>query len=296
MPPNEPVGIVGLGLMGTALSRRLIYAGMTVLGFDVDPLRCEELRLNGGTIVTSFPDLASRCRTVTIAVYNAGQIGALFDELENGAGSLRPVLICTTTCSFDEIMDIADRAARLGFPFIEMPISGTSAEVSNGTATALVAGDTDRIDAEGAILDVFCSRTVRLGKVGDASRTKLAINLILQANRAVLAEGIAFAERMGLDGAAFLRAARASAAYSKVMDTKGEKMLARDFRPQSRISQTLRDAELIIAEAKRHGLQLPMTATQADLLRIAIAREGPDSDSSAVIEAIRLRPASKEAS
>jgi 3-hydroxyisobutyrate dehydrogenase-like beta-hydroxyacid dehydrogenase len=296
MPSNEPIGIVGSGLMGTALSRRLIDAGMTVLGFDVDPLRCEELRRNGGTIAASFPDLASRCRTVIIAVYSAGQIGALFDELDNGAGSSRPVLICTTTCSPDEIIDIADRAVRSGFPFIEMPISGTSAEVGNGTATALVAGDTDRIETEGAILDVLCSRTVPVGRIGDASRSKLAINLILQANRAALAEGIVFAERMGLDGAAFLRAARASAAYSTVMETKGEKMLARDFRPQSRISQTLRDAELIIAEAKRVGLQLPITATQADLLRIAIAREGPDSDSAAVIEAIRLRPASKEAS
>jgi 3-hydroxyisobutyrate dehydrogenase-like beta-hydroxyacid dehydrogenase len=109
-----------------------------------------------------------------------------------------------------------------------------------------------------------------------------------------LAEGIAFAERLGLDGRAFLAAARESAAYSRVMETKGEKMLTRDFRPQSHISQTLKDAELILEEAGRLGLPLPMTTTQAELLRAAIALEGPDSDSAAVIEAIRRRRAAPE--
>jgi 3-hydroxyisobutyrate dehydrogenase-like beta-hydroxyacid dehydrogenase len=156
-----------------------------------------------------------------------------------------------------------------------------------------VAGESDAIDSVKALLDILCPCSVRVGAIGDASRTKLAINLILQSNRAALAEGIAFAEHLGLDGDAFLAAARESAAYSRVMDTKGDKTLKRDYRPQSHIAQTLKDAELILNEAGRRGLRLPMTATQADLLRAAIALVGPDSDSAAVIEAIR-RPAAAE--
>ena len=105
--------------------------------------------------------------------------------------------------------------------------------------------------------------------------------------RAALAEGLAFAESLGLDGASFLATARQSAAYSRVMDSKGPKMLARDFSPQSHIAQTLKDAELILLEAGRHGLPLPLTSVQAELLRKAIALEGPDCDSAAVIEAVR---------
>ncbi len=140
-------------------------------------------------------------------------------------------------------------------------------------------------------MGILCPRSVRIGKIGDASRAKLAINLILQNNRAALAEGIVLAERMGLDANIFLATARRSAAYSRVMDTKGEKMLNRDFRPQSHLSQTLRDAELILEEAARHRLDLPVTLAQTGLLRAAIAMEGPDSDSAAVIEAIRQRTA-----
>jgi 3-hydroxyisobutyrate dehydrogenase-like beta-hydroxyacid dehydrogenase len=296
MQPNTPVGIIGLGLMGTALSERLIEADVPLIGFDIEPARRANLRTAGGMVATSVSELAGRSATIIIAVFSGEQVEALFGEIENAAGPARPIVICTTTCGPDEMTRLARSAASAGIAFVEAPISGTSAEVRDGTATALVAGEAGAIESVSGLLEILCPRRVRVGAVGDASRTKLAINLILQNNRAALAEGIAFAERLGLDGRAFLAAARESAAYSRVMDTKGEKMLTRDFRPQSHLSQTLKDAELIIEEAGRLGLLLPMTTTQAELLRAAIVLEGPDSDSAAVIEAIRQRPVVPEVS
>jgi 3-hydroxyisobutyrate dehydrogenase-like beta-hydroxyacid dehydrogenase len=292
MQRDIPVGIIGLGLMGTALSERLIAAEIPVIGFDIDSDRCDQLRENRGTVAASAGDLAGQTRTIVMAVYSGTQIEALLGELETGPA--RPTIICTTTCTPDEIVRLAAHAAKAGFAFVEAPISGSSAEVRSGTATALVAGEPDAIEAVGALLNILCPRRTLVGKVGDASRTKLAINLILQNNRAALAEGIVFAERLGLDGRTFLAAAQDSAAYSRVMDTKGEKMLSRDFRPQSHISQTLKDAELILYEAAQLGLDLAVTEAQADLLRAAIAIEGPDSDSAAIIEALRQRPVSPE--
>jgi 3-hydroxyisobutyrate dehydrogenase-like beta-hydroxyacid dehydrogenase len=287
MHTDAPVGILGLGLIGTAFSERLIDANIPMIGFDVDPARCVKLRESRGTVATSAREVVGQCRAIIIAVYSGEQAEALFSDIESSPA--RPVLICTTTCAPDEIIRLATRAATAAMPFVEAPISGTSAEVRDGTATALVAGQTGVIDAVGWLLDILCPHHLRIGKVGDASRAKLAVNLILQNNRAALAEGIVLAERMGLDGPTFLAAARQSAAYSRVMDTKGEKMLSRDFRPQSHLSQTLRDAELILKEAARQGLRLPVTMAQADLLREAIAILGPDSDSAAIIEAIRQR-------
>jgi 3-hydroxyisobutyrate dehydrogenase-like beta-hydroxyacid dehydrogenase len=290
MQSNATVGIVGLGLMGTALSGRLIDAGVPLIGFDIDAAGCARLKASGGMVATSVRELADRSQAIIIAVYSAEQVEALFGEIERSVGSPRRVVICTTTCVPDEISRIAQRATSARIPLIEAPISGSSAEVRDGTATALIAGAASAIDFVSALLDTLCPRRVRVGAIGEASRTKLAINLILQNNRAALAEGIAFAERLGLDGRAFLAAALESAAYSRVMETKGEKMLTRDFRPQSHISQTLKDAEMILREAGRRGLVLPLTSAQAELLRAAIALEGPDCDSAAVIEAIRRGP------
>jgi 3-hydroxyisobutyrate dehydrogenase-like beta-hydroxyacid dehydrogenase len=295
MKPDARIGIIGLGLMGIALSARLIDAKIPLIGFDIDPVRCGMFKSSGGMVANSVRALAARAQAIIVAVYSGEQAGALFDEIYDGAGSPRPVVICTTTCGPAEIMGIAARASSAGMALVEAPISGTSTEVLDGTATALLGGDAATIDSVGALLNILCPRSLRIGAIGDASRAKLAINLILQNNRAALAEGIAFAEILGLDGHTFLAAARQSAAYSRVMDSKGEKMLTRDFRPQSHLAQTLKDAELIIAEAGRCGLHLPVTTTQADLLRAAIALEGPDRDSAAVIEAIRQQPASSRA-
>jgi 3-hydroxyisobutyrate dehydrogenase-like beta-hydroxyacid dehydrogenase len=293
MPSDAPVGIVGLGLIGAALSERLIEAGMEVIGFDIDSIKCSTLQETGGTVAASIPELSSRCPTIIIAVYSGAQAEALFAEIEMGAGpAARPTVICTTTCAPDEIGRLARRAANNGIAFVEAPISGTSVEARDGAATALIGGDGAAVEAAGNVLEILCPHRLSTGAVGDACRTKLAINLILQTNRAALAEGLAFAERIGLDGRAFLAAACQSAAYSRVMDSKGEKMIAGDFRPQSHIAQTLKDAELILEEAARHDLHLPMTSAQAGLLRAAIELEGPQADSAAVISAIRQRPVS----
>ncbi|MGF6307489.1 3-hydroxyisobutyrate dehydrogenase-like beta-hydroxyacid dehydrogenase [Bradyrhizobium sp. i1.8.4] len=285
MARETPVGMIGLGLMGSALSARLIDAGVGVIGFDIDAAKEDDLRASGAEFAAFAADVAARCRTIVIAVYDAAQVKGLLPDLANA--ELPPLVICTTTCAPGEIAVIAEFAARSRLAFIEAPISGTSTHVRAGTATALVAGESDVIATAAATLDILCPQRISVGAIGNASRTKLAINLILQNNRAALAEGMAFAESLGLDSAAFLATARQSAAYSRVMDSKGQKMLTRDFSPQSHIAQTLKDAELILQEAGRHGLRLPLTSVQADLLRAAIALAGPDSDSAAVIEAIR---------
>jgi 3-hydroxyisobutyrate dehydrogenase-like beta-hydroxyacid dehydrogenase len=287
MTIDTPIGMIGLGLMGAALSARLIDAGIAVTGFDTDARRCREFSATGGEIAVSAAALAARCRTIIVAVFSAGQVEKLLAELERCEHLSQSVMICTTTCAPDEITAIAKRAAAAGLPLVEAPISGTSAEVRDGSAFALIAGESGAVDAATAVLDILSPQRVNVGHIGDASRTKLAINLILQNNRAALAEGIVFAESLDLDPAVFLATARQSAAYSKVMDSKGQKMLTRDFAPQSHISQTLKDAELILGEAKRQNLMLPMTATQASLLRATIALYGPECDSAAIIETIR---------
>src|SRR5215472_17444757 len=85
---------------------------------------------------------------------------------------------------------------------------------------ALIGGDASISDEVKDVFDALFVRRFHVGKVGDGGRAKLAVNLILGLNRLALAEGLVFAERLGLDPAAFLDVARGSAAYSQVMDTK----------------------------------------------------------------------------
>src|SRR5258708_20948286 len=94
---DTPVGVIGLGLMGTALAERLVGAGMAVIGFDIDPNRCDKFSNTSGKIAASASDLAGQSHTIVIAVYDGAQVEASLDELENS--SARPALICTTPCA-----------------------------------------------------------------------------------------------------------------------------------------------------------------------------------------------------
>jgi 3-hydroxyisobutyrate dehydrogenase-like beta-hydroxyacid dehydrogenase len=104
-----------------------------------------------------------------------------------------------------------------------------------------------------------------------------------------LAEGLVFAERLGLDPQTFLDIARDSAAYSQVMDVKGEKMVRADYAPQGKIGQNLKDVRIMLDEAARLGQGLPLAHVLADLLQACVDHGEGERDNCAVIEEIRRR-------
>lgn len=275
-----------------ALAERLLEAGQTVLGLDADPSRGALLAARGGRHASSLEQMAGVCRAIVLAVYDADQVEeVLFGTDGLAAGAERRACLCVTTCTPDRMAALAERLGRSGHALIEFPLSGTSVQIRRGEATGLVAGDAAARAELAPLLALLCPQRLEFGAAGDAARAKLGINLVLQLNRAALAEGLAFAEALGLDPAAFLSALQRSAAASSVMAGKGPRMVARDFRPESRITQTLKDADMICEVAHEAGQDLPMMAAQRRLLREAIARVGGDVDSSAVIEALRPRGA-----
>lgn len=132
-----------------------------------------------------------------------------------------------------------------------------------------------------------------MGAIGNGNRAKLAINLVLGLNRAALAEGMVFAEALGLAPGAFLEMAQLSAARSDVMAAKGMLMVTRDFAPEGRIVQSLKDFTLIADRAGARGQGLPFANCYIDLMHDAVARGEGDLDNSAVLLPIaRSRPAS----
>jgi len=263
--------------MGAALAERLLGAGFALLGYDTqrgkaDPLNIQE--------ADSVLEVGRRCDRIVVAVFDDAQVEEVVAELLCAGRELS--VICVSTCTPERIASLAARIR-----LVEAPISGTSAQVRAGEGVGLVAGETEAIDSMSDLLDAICPQRCVVGKAGAAARAKLAINLVLQLNRAALAEGLAFAERMGLSASESLQVMRNSAAYSAVMDSKGEKMVRGDYAPQSRLAQTLKDARLILEEAERHHQVLPLMRTNVALLSAAIAIAGAEADPAAIIEALR---------
>lgn len=286
-----PVAIVGLGLMGEVYAQRLLDAKLAVTGFDLDTARCSRLAEMGGQPARSVAALARPARCLIIAVFNTDQVeavieGQLLPALGEGSGK---IVLCMSTCDPDRIEALAKRVIPRGVRYLDVPVSGTSDQVRRGDGVALIGGDPAIAAEVSDVLDALFARRFHVGKVGDGGRAKLAVNLILGLNRLALAEGLVFAERMGLDPAAFLDVARGSASYSQVMDTKGPKMVRNDFSAEGRIRQTLKDAHLMLDQAAASGQKLSALAAHVDVLEACVRAGEAELDNSAIVREVRRR-------
>lgn len=291
---QRPVGVIGTGLMGTACAKRLLAAGFDVLGYDVDAGKLGQLAALGGRAARSTEEITGACDRVVLAVFNTEQVEETI-EGPRGLVASRPqdasplTVICVSTCDPDRIAALAARLAGGCLRFVEAPVSGTSEQTARGEALGLIGGDRAAADGASDVLDALCPRRHHVGEAGNGARAKLAINLILGVNRAALAEGLVFSERMGLDAAAFLAVARESAAYSQVMDIKGAKMVKGDFAPHGFVTQSLKDVSLMLEQGRRLKQRLPLAETYSELMRGCVAAGEGALDNAAVINEIRRR-------
>jgi len=288
---DSPVAVIGLGLMGEVYARRLLDARIPVIGYDIDPSKRDRLAAIGGRSVDSIAELAKPARCIIIAVFNTDEVEDVIEQHllpALGEGS-KKIVLCMSTCDPDKVSALAERVTPRGIHYLDVPVSGTSEQVRRGEGVALVGGDVAILAEVKPLLDILFARSFHVGKIGDGGRAKLAVNLILGLNRLALAEGLVFAERMGLDPAAFLEVARGSASYSQVMDTKGPKMVRGDFSPEGRARQTLKDVHLMLGQAMALGQRLNMLEVHEDVLQACVRAGEADMDNSVVIREVRRR-------
>jgi 3-hydroxyisobutyrate dehydrogenase-like beta-hydroxyacid dehydrogenase len=139
------------------------------------------------------------------------------------------------------------------------------------------------------VFDCFARQVFYVGPCGSGARMKLVVNLVLGLNRAVLAEGLAFARSVGVSPERALEILKTGAAYSHVMDTKGAKMLRGDFTPQAKLSQHLKDVRLILSLGKKSGAELPLSKLHRQLLERLEAAGCGTLDNSAIIKAFSAK-------
>jgi 3-hydroxyisobutyrate dehydrogenase-like beta-hydroxyacid dehydrogenase len=194
-----------------------------------------------------------------------------------------------STVDPDRVAALAARVTPRGIRYLDVPVSGTSDQVRRGDGVALIGGDATVAEEVADVFDALFARRFHVGKIGDGGRAKLAVNLILGLNRLALAEGLVFAEKLGLDPAAFLDVAKGSASYSQVMETKGHKMVRGDFTPEGRAKQTLKDCRLMLDQAAAIGQKLSMLELHAEVLEACVQAGEADMDNSVIIKEVRRR-------
>ena len=290
---EDPIGLVGLGLVGSALAARLLERGYAVVGCDIDADKTRALEAGGGTAAPTPAAVADSCGRVVLSLMTSDIVRRVVSGPDGILRATRKptVLIDTTTGDPEETTALAAELGSRGIAYLDATISGSSQQIRRGEGTFMVGGDAQALESNRALFACLTARLYHLGPAGSGSRAKLASNLVLGLNRLALAEGLVFAEKLGLDLEAFLGVLRDSPAYSAAVDTKGPKMLSGDFEPAARLRQHGKDVDLILEYARRAGLDLPLSAAHRGVLRAAVDAGDGDLDNSAVIRQLRRRGA-----
>lgn len=275
------VGVVGFGLLGRAIAGRLLEAGYSILATDANPARMSDPM--GGAEAVSIDELAHRAATFLIIVYSADDVRDVIDALAGvGSNARGRSIICITTLSPEDAVEIEARVQQMGFAFVEFPLSGTAAHARAGEALGLAGGSDSSIALQTQLLNAITGSWIVAGRAGEASKLKLVINLVLEISRAALAEGVAFGRHLGIADDLIGATLPKSAARSSVMASKLDKMLSGDFSAEARLRQSLKDLELI--ERLGAAQDMPMAAAAQALLAEAVAQGHGEQDSSAVLK------------
>lgn len=286
-PAEKPVGVIGLGLLGSAIARRLLGGGFEVVGLDLDPGRAGALGIESPA---SPGELAARVGSIVLCLPGSPEVEEVCTGgggiLEAGERIVELVVDCTTG---DPLRSeaVAGKMADAGISFVEAEVSGSSELFARGEAALLAGASPEALERASGILDVLSPVVFHLGPVGSGARMKLVSNLVVGLNRLVLAEAVNLAEKSGVSPSHLLEVLRAGPGHSRALELKGRKMVEGDYEPQARLRQHLKDVELILDLGRRADARLPLSELHREILERGIGEGLGEADNSAVVEVLR---------
>ncbi len=281
---RKSIGLIGTGLLGTAIADRLMSAGFQVWGYDCSSKAMANFVRHGGQTVARVADVPVAASTIILSLPTSNDVQDVLSKIARHLTS-DSVLIDTTTGDPIQTRDFGQQLAKRQIEFLDASVLGSSEMTRNGESVLLV-GATDRgYEAANEVLSAVSATIHRVGEIGSGQKMKLVANLVLGLNRAVLAEALHFARTFSLDPNTVLEVLKSGAAYSRVMDTKGRKMIDKDFEPQARLSQHLKDVNLILDHAERNETTLPLSDLHKVLLQKVEDNGHGSLDNSAIVKA-----------
>jgi 3-hydroxyisobutyrate dehydrogenase-like beta-hydroxyacid dehydrogenase len=292
------IGLVGVGLLGTAVARRLLKAGHRVVGFDPAPDRVRALLTMGGEAATSARAVALASDAVCTLLPSLPTVEAAVLGPDGVAAAGKPgqVVIQMSTISPALSVRLAAESRARGLDFLDCPVSGASGQVARGEGMLFVGGERRVFERWRPLLEAVLPRAVYVGPAGQAMVLKLVANLLVALHSAAAAEALHLARQAGLDPAVALEVLTGSAAGSRMLEVRGPLMVRGEYPAQMKLDIFMKDLHLIQAAAAAAGAALPLTDTAERLFAAAAEAGHGDEDLAVVLTALAaLRPRRREA-
>jgi 3-hydroxyisobutyrate dehydrogenase-like beta-hydroxyacid dehydrogenase len=264
----EKISVIGLGLMGTPIATLLMKSGYRVTGFDIVKKQMTDLVPLGLRAVKSAKEAAKRADLILLSLPNWD---AVLEAVEGKKGVVEGVqkgqiVVDTSTSPPWESKALGARLAKKGIDWMDIPISGSSAQARGGNMVFMAGGKRAIFERIKPVLDRIGRKAVYAGKSGDGATLKLVINHTLYLNQAAAIEGLVLGLKAGLDPDVLYEVITSGAAASDLLIARGKDMLRGNFSPKGPVVLANKDLALSLETARRLGVVLPVGALYQQLL------------------------------
>jgi L-threonate 2-dehydrogenase len=282
MASRDRVGVVGLGIMGSAMSGNLIGAGFPVIGYDVLARRRSEFSRAGGSATRSVRDLAKR---VPIVITSLPSSAALLEVAAELAGARHPGQIVVETSTLP--IAIKEQARKLlaaqRVTLLDCPLSGTGAQARVKDLAVYASGLRRAYRRCTPIFDEFARTHFFLGPFGAGSKMKFLANLLVAIHNVSAAEALVLGMKAGLDPATMVKVLSAGAGSSRMLQVRGPMMVRNDYADAAmKVGVWQKDMQIITEFARELNCPTPLFAATSAIYNAAMAQGFAESDTASV--------------
>jgi 3-hydroxyisobutyrate dehydrogenase-like beta-hydroxyacid dehydrogenase len=282
------IGMVGLGIMGSAISGSLVKAGHAITGCDIDPVKRQALEEAGGTAVETVGEVVAACPVVLSALPSVGALEAVVAEICDAAPAAECTLIELSTLPIDTKQSARTRLQEVGVAMIDCPMSGTGSQAATGDLALFVSGEPELCAKYSEVFDGFSRVHHYVGPFGNGSKMKFVANLLVGIHNVATAEALLLARQAGLDVEETLRVVSSGAGNSRIFELRGPLMAEEKFTPAMIMMKVWqKDVDLISEFAEELGTPTPLFAATRPLYEAALEAGYGDEDSAAVYKVLR---------
>ena len=279
------VGLVGLGIMGSAFSIHLLDAKFSVIGFDIEGKRRSELEARGGETANSPADIARRSDVVITSLPSIVAFHEVIagDEGLTAAGKQGLIVLECSTLPIEDKETGAAAISAAGGVMLDCPISGTGAQAAVKDISLYASGDKTAYEAALPVIEGFSRSNHYVGDFGNGSRMKFVANHLVHIHNVATAEAIVLGMKAGLDPALIYDVIRDGAGNSRIFELRGPMMVADDYdQATMKIDVWQKDMSVIGAFAKSLGVPTPMFDAGVGIYEEALAKGLGDKDTAAI--------------
>ena len=278
-PSNEraPVGFIGLGIMGASMAGHVLRGGHPLHVYNRTRARAEPLVAAGAHWHDSPGAVAAAADVVITMVGTPDDVEAIYLGGDGIVARARAgaILVDMTTSSPALAQKIAAAAAARGLHALDAPVSGGDVGAREARLSIMVGGDEDAFRRAQPILALMGNKIVRQGGPGAGQHTKLCNQIVIASTMLGVCEGLAYAQRTGLDAPTVLESIGGGAAGSFLLNNLGPRILRGDFAPGFMIDHLVKDLRIAHGEGERLALDLPgLTLALRQYEALAEAGEG----------------------